>query len=179
MKTALRILAVSVFILLVAALDVAFFPAAGHFIGQTNISLMVALFLVIILQPRLAMLFYLASSVLIGLSSSSEIILPVIIGLFVLFVIDKLFEQIFTNRSYYTLAGLGLLGWLLYYVLFSLAAFITSLFSSRIIAYVTTWLWWRDVLLNALFMLVLYSLLYVVVNFTSKRFRSYFITTPR
>ncbi len=164
-------------VLITAAFDVALLPALGGPLSQANLTLAVSLFLLVIVSRSLAMLFYLTSTMLIALTSSSMFFLPLMTGLAVLFIVDALFERVFTNRSIYTVVTLGVTGWLMYYLVFALLSLLLRFTPSASFSFVHTAEWWIYLLYNLFGLAALYSLGYLAVSFTSKRFRSYFIVT--
>lgn len=167
-------------ILLLAALDAAFFPALGTAARHINLTLIAALYTVIILQERMALLIYVASTLLIAFTASSAIVLPLALGLLSLALVNMLFLRFFTNRSYYTLMALGTIGWLAYHIPFDGGRLLLNALSTQgIYAPTLDSRWVISLLIGFACMLVVLTLAYMMTLFFSKRFRSYFIVTDR
>ena len=120
MKFFIKIMSFIVVIIIVTAIDVAFLPALGPLFISLNLTLSLALYLMIIVNREYSLILFVFSAVLAGITGSQLMFTPILIGVFVLLMIDWLFESFFTNRSYYTLLALGLVGWFAYYILFGL-----------------------------------------------------------
>ena len=175
MKFFIKILSFIVVIIIVTAIDVAFLPSLGPLFISLNLTLSLALYLMIIVNREYSLILFVFSAVLAGITGSQLMFTPIIIGVFVLLLIDWLFESFFTNRSYYTLLALGLIGWFAYYLLFGLVVLSMSAFSTGSIlprislAYIAT------TFFGAIFLLLILSSSYIFTTLFSKKFKSYFI----
>jgi len=175
----MRKIAITIFYLCIvmsaAALDVALFPALGGFWLYMNVSLALGLFLVVILNRRIALIIYLCSTIVIGLAASQMLLVPLLVGAGVIIFIDWLVETIFTNRSYYTLITMGLVGWFLYYLVYALLVLGLGFVSDSLINPVISLSWIFSIFLNAIVVFFFFSLAYMVTRYMSKRFKSYFV----
>lgn len=162
-------------LLFVVSLDSAFFPALGGFWAQMNLILAFGIFLTIVFRRQIALTSYTIMGIIAGLTSSSEIIVPLVIGILTITLIDILAETLLTNRSYYTIIALGISGWYIYYILYASISFISTILALRVYAPDITLGWVGAVIINSLILGVFMSAGYIITSFTSKRFRSYFI----
>lgn len=179
MKRFLIFLIYSFTILIIAALDAAFFPSLGGSWILMNVSLALGIFVVVILNRRIALTIYISSTILIGLSSAQMLLFPLILGAGILLLIDWLVETVFTNRSYYTVVTVGIAGWMLYYLLYALLITGLGLFSDSLIRPEISFHWISSVIFNAILLYLFFSLAYLLTHNMSKRFKSYFIVSEQ
>ena len=175
MKLFLQIIVAAILILLITALDSSFFPAISGVFTYINITLTVAIYLLIIVNQRIAFLVYSLTTIIIGITSSSLLIIPLLIGLGILFLLNWLFESFFTNRSYYTLLALGTIGWFAYYIIFSIISLVMSFTTANIDYPEINYFWFLGIIIGYSFLAILLTLGYIFTTFISKKFRSYFI----
>jgi len=179
MQKVLRYLAFFVLLILIIAIDSAFLPALGGYFAQINIALVVGLFLVVIVNEKVALLVYLLGSLISVLTTFSMTITPILIGGAVLIFVNWLFESFFTNRSYYTLIALGLIGWIIYYLSFIVVVVSVGLFNSDLLRPDITSAWVVGIAISGIISVLFWTLGYVLTNYMSIRFKSYFIVPNR
>jgi len=177
MRNILNYLGYGVLIILLAAFDVSFFPALGNQFLLFNLTLTTSLFILLIFRVNLSLTIYTLSTVLIGFVSGTFLITQLLIGLIVLLVVDQLFETIFTNRSYYAVTILGVIGYLLYYILFLLFLSLGYLFTDQVILPTLSSSWFYGVFVGMILLIFLFSCAYLLINFLSRQLKSYFIVS--
>lgn len=175
MRQLLKYFIFAALLILISAFDTALVPAFGGVFVRVNLALMISLFLVVIVNEKIALTVYLLSSLITILTSASLHISPILIGGGTLIMVNWLIASFFTNRSYYTLIALGLIGWFSYYGLFSFVTFLLGIFNED--AFITSinasWAW--DVIISGAIAVILWSAGYILTKFMSVRFKSYFI----
>jgi hypothetical protein len=175
----IKSIALSFFIIFFFIADSSFFPAMGGVFTVLNSSFVVSLFLVIIFQSRLALIFYLSTLLLKVLISGSMFFVPLIAGASVLFAIDLLLEKVFTNRSYYVLVALSVSGWVVYHLIYALILSVFRFLPTSFLYPQLIGSWWASWLMLTIGLFSAHTIGYLLINTMSKRFRSYFITTSR
>lgn len=175
MRQLLKYVIFTALLILISAFDTALVPALGGIFVQVNLALIISLFLVFIANEKIAITVYLLSSLITILTSSSLSITPILAGGATIIMANWLIESFFTNRSYYTLIALGVIGLFVYYGLFALMTFALGIFNEA--AFITdinaAWVW--GVIVSAAVSAVLWTVGYMLTKFMSIRFKSYFI----
>lgn len=162
---------------IIALFDTSFFSTFNGMISQMNLAIFTAIFLIIIFDGSTSILFYILTMTLTSIFSQSMLFIPFIIGISVLFILDLLLQNVFTNRSYYVLVALGSASWVVYHLLWGIVLMIAQIFSSSHSWPSISLSWWINTLLLTILVFGVYSLGYVLIAAFSKRFKSYFITT--
>lgn len=175
MKQILTWLFIILALLIVLAIDSGLLPGLGLFWSRMNMSLTIALYLLIVFQTNLAYTFYLAILLLTSLTVSNLFLIPLIAGFLTLIGINLLLERFLTNRSYYVIVTLGGLGWLFYHLIFGLQLLLYGLLAPEATIIQLQWEWVVDIVLLTFVVIGLFTAGYIATSFMSKRFRSYFI----
>lgn len=175
MRQLLKYIAFVLVLVLISAIDTALIPALGGMFLRLNLALVVGLFLVVIANEKIALSVYLLSTLISVLTSASLTITPVLIGGATLLIVNTLIESLFTNRSYYTLIALGIIGWAIYYGLFAIFTLILGFFREEIITTSISVYWLWGIIMSGAAAIILWTLGYIFTNYMSSRFKSYFI----
>jgi hypothetical protein len=179
MRRILSLIGFAGIIILFVALDTSFFPAISDRSGLMNSTLAFAVYLVVIFNRKIAVVFYVSTIVLMSLISSELLMIPLLLGLGVLFLLDQLLTTYFTNRSYYSVIALSALAWIAYYALFALLIVSANIFTADLILPELHFSWFLGVFLTIIPVIILVSAAYLATSFASKRFQSYFIIHDR
>lgn len=140
-----------------------------------NLVLSVAIFITVILSYRQGLWFAVFSGLIIDLFSFLNFGTMVCVMLLTVISVNGLFNNFFTNRSFYSLIILGFLGSVIYFILlfvFNLAFFISGAannldkFFTAANLYGSLW--------QAVFNVFLLAVLFIVFNFVSKKLKSVF-----
>lgn len=164
--------------IVLALAQAGFVAALGEPFDFISIPMFFALFSVAVFDERFALVLVALSFAIIGLVSTSFLISLLVIGTLNLIALNELHTRFFTNRTYYSVLALGLIGWTWYVV--------------ALIAFVNIWNFFRtgsfgDVFFPSVasiglsfFALGLFlSVAYACTVMLSKRIRSYFIISER
>lgn len=179
MRTLFKIMAIAAGLLFISAMDASFFPGLGGYLSQMNFALALSLFLLVIVDEKIAFFVYIIAVLMTGFTSFSLIVLPLLLGGLTLVTVNWLFESFFTNRSYYSLIALGLIGWLIYYSSFALIIAGLKFLNFNLILPELSLSWMFGVLISALATVLLLTAGYIVMNNMSRRFKSYFVVYHR
>ncbi len=159
----------------VVILDRSFFPALGGSFLSVNLTLSLAIYLLIIIDRNLALAFFLTASLLLILLGSTLSLSSLFVGIPVLVVMDWVFESFLTNRSYYTLLILGGAGWYSYYFVITLLILFYRVLQLNMYLPVISFSWVSGIAFGSLFLMAFLSVAFIGTNFLSKKFKSYFI----
>lgn len=155
--------------------DSAFFPGLGTPWSVLSITFLSSLYLATVLQIRLALLLYLSATFLLAFFSRNAFLIPFLIGTSVIYLTDLLLNNVFTNRSYYVVVLIGLIGWLSYGITTIFLFWVQSLTLPNLLSPMIQ----ADTIIQLFKVLpivfLLFSVGYALTTFFSKRFKSYFI----
>jgi len=174
MNILLRILLFTLIIVSIVVFDISLVPALSNE-SIFNLLLAASIYTLVIISRDLALIIYVSGSVLLALMGSSLIPITLMIGVFILLVMDWIFESFLTNRSYYTLLSLGLAGWFSYYLFFSLIIFFLSFIQPNTAVPTISWAWGAGVIIGSMILTIFLTTLYILTTFFSKKIKSYFI----
>lgn len=157
-------------------LQISFLPTLGYPINNLNLILSIIIFVTIIISYETGLWYAFGSGLLLELYSTyffGMIIFSLIIATV---LINFLFDNFFTNRSFYSLLILGLIGTIIYNFLLFLINLIIDFINplKNIADYFNAQLFYNliwQIVLN----LFILSLIFLILNFTSKQLKSVFI----
>lgn len=170
-----------VFFFLMSLVQIALIPNLPGHLKSLNAILVVLIFIAVVYEFYLSAVYGVLFGVLLDLYSSlpfGAILLSLMITLYVIY---KVFKRVLTNKSFYTLVGLTLLGTtiyslILYFYLYLVLFFQTkdmNLIHSLSVIALNNFLW--HFLLNIIFVVVLFF----VFHAGSRRFKAVFIDTTK
>lgn len=157
-----------------------FIAALGLPWSTLDLPLFITLFGVSIFDDRIAFAFFVIANTTGSIIAGQALLTPLIAGLATCILLNELLERFFTNRAYYSVITIAMLGWLIYGLLLSMAFGLYRLLDAGPTdAQVTAFASGKAFLL-ALFGLWLFlTVAYAVTVLVSKRIRSYFIVSDR
>lgn len=175
MRGIFSILSFSILTIFIVIIDRSFLPALEQSYFNFNLLLAFSIYLLVVIDKNLSFTTYTIGTILSALLGATLTVTSLLIGLFILFIMDRIFESFLTNRSYYTLLTLGIAGWSLYYLLFSTMIFLYSLLKQDLLLPVLSSSKVLGFLLSNILLILFLSLFFILTTFLSKKFKSYFI----
>ncbi len=176
-----RLLFASLFFLICVSftlLQTGFVSALGSPFTAINVPLFITFFAISVFDERYAFLLFGISATLVGLISSTYLFTPLIVGFLSLLLLSELHERFFTNRTYYSVLTLGILGLFVYSFLLTVTTNLIRLLTGSELFYVHVPPL-MDTLVALAFFLALLTACYAITVLVSKRIRSYFIVSGR
>lgn len=171
----LKIFGNAFLVIFFAMLQISFFARLPWPFNYFNLILPVILFLTIILNYKLGLWFAFFIGLILDLFSSLNFGALTLSLLFTVAAVNALFNNFFTNRSFYSLIILGFLGNLIYIALLLIFNLIFFIFGA---ANNLSKLWAASVFFGLLwqlfFSVLLLAVLFFAFNFLSKKLKSVF-----
>ncbi|MEK7167510.1 MAG: hypothetical protein AAB791_00730 [Patescibacteria group bacterium] len=166
-------LSILIFLIIILSLQIALFGPEARLPFQFNLIMVILIFLVLLANLKTVLAFTVLSGTVLDIYSG----LPFGIFLFCFFlvflVLYFLFTNFFTNRSFYTLISLGLIGILSYHIFFFLISGFLYLAGGSNFSFSGSY--WLLVLSQTVSTSTLISLMFWIINRSSKRFKPIFL----
>lgn len=161
--------------------QVAIVPALPGALINLNAVLLVLVLTAVIYDFRLAFIYSLIWGFLLDLYSALPFGLMLVVLPLVIYCLHKIFNRLFTNKSFYGLLGLGVVGTAVYSLAIYFYLVLKLLWQTRDLALAQSltvisgvnFLW--QLLLNLFFLIILFG----VLNLLSRKFKTVFIDTTR
>lgn len=171
-----RVLGDALIIILFSLFQTSFIAALPWPFDYFNLTLSILIFVAVILSYRQALWFALFSGLILDLFSSLYFGTLTASLLLTAIILDALFKNFFTNRSFYSLVILGLIGNAIYNLFLLIANFVFFIFGAgnNLFKFAS-----RDNLLGLgaeiIFSVSFLAVMFLAFNFLSKRLKSVFI----
>ncbi len=136
-------------------------------INYLNVVLAVIIFMGIMIDYPISLWLAFGSGIILDIYFSGTFGIITFSQIFTVIIIKFIFDNFFTNRSLYSLIILGIFAELIYYTIFSSINFLFSRIYFIPTLYEILW----EIILGAGFLILLFS----IINFTSKKFKSVFL----
>jgi cell shape-determining protein MreD len=141
-----------------------------------NLVLSIILFITIILNFRTALKWGLISGLLLDLYSPLNFGIITLTLFATILIVDALFNNFFTNRSFFSLIILGLSGNLIYNILIIVLNFVCYFLRFSDFSIDLNRIFLKDAALQIIFNLICLSTFFIIFNIGSKKLKSVFIT---
>jgi rod shape-determining protein MreD len=156
-------------------LQISFFPLLNYPANNLNIVLTVVIFITVILSYRLGFFWAVLSGIIIDLYSINSFGIVTLALVATVLGINILFDNFFTNRSFYSLLILGLIGTVLYNFIILILKFIFYFLKINNLSPSLNHFWFYDFFWQMILNLVLISVIFLFFNSLSKKLKSVFL----
>lgn len=162
-------------VLILVVLQISFFPLLNYPANNLNIVLTVVIFITVILSYRLGFFWAVLSGIIIDLYSINSFGIVTLALVATVLGINILFDNFFTNRSFYSLLILGLIGTVLYNFIILILKFIFYFLKINNLNPSLNRFWFYDFFWQMILNLVLISIIFLFFNSLSKKLKSVFL----
>lgn len=166
-------LSILFFLILILALQIAFFGPEAGLPFQFNLIFIILIFLVLLSDLKAVLAFSIFSGTVLDIYSGLPFGVFLLSFFLVAAILHFLFVNFFTNRSFYTLIFLGFIGILSYHVFFFLISGFLYLAGGNDFFFSSSY--WFLVLSQTISTLAIIALVFSVINRVSKKFKPMFL----
>jgi len=172
----IKILKIGIFLIAVYLFQSSFLPGIFYPINQLNIYLPILIFLLILYNEKVTLIYAVVFTIFQAYTSSLPILLFLFVLPFSVLILIKFYNRFFTNKSLYSILFLNGILLFLYNLFYSIFFLIYHFYIYKTISSAINY----NILLNTLiWQLVLSSLIvfltFIIINFLSKRLKTVFI----
>lgn len=162
-------------IIILITFQVSFFPFLDYPVNNLNIILTIIIFITVILNYQLGLYWAAAVGLFIDLYSINNFGVVMTALLVTVICINALFNNFFTNRSFYSLLVLSFLGTLIYNILTLILKFPFYFLKMDIVSPIPDLLWLYNLLWQIVLNITLVSIIFLLFNSLSKKLKSVFL----
>jgi rod shape-determining protein MreD len=162
-------------ILILVILQISFFPLLNYPANNLNLILTVVIFITVILSYRLGFFWAILSGVIIDLYSINSFGIVTLALVATVFGVNILFDNFFTNRSFYSLLMLELIGTVFYNFIVLILNFIFYSFKINVLSFGLDRFWFYNFFWQIILNLILISIIFLFFNLLSKKLKSVFL----
>ncbi len=164
-----------ILILIITILQISFFSFLDYPANNLNVVLVAIIFITVILNFRLGLYSAILAGIIFDLFSLSGFGLIILAFLVVVFSLNYLSNNFFTNRSFYSLLVLGFIGVIIYNLTSLVLKYAFYFLKFNELKPNLDHFWFYSFFWQIIFSLVLISLIFLVFNSLSKKLKSVFI----
>jgi len=166
---------------ILAITQIAILPNMPNVLEKLNIVLVVLIFIAVVYEFYMSATYALFLGFILDLYSSLPFGAMLLSLMITLYVVYKIFKKLLTNKSFYTLIGLTVVGTFVHGFILYIYLYLIFFFQTKDIQLIKklSFMGTQDFLWQLLFNLIAIAVLFMIFHLAGRRFKAVFIDTTK